>query len=731
MKRNKALGILLLGAFVMTPFFWKVIPANVVYAAEEINLNEPKVVNIAGESVSQTNLSLANDLAARIKDRPDEVEVTDLFNACGATWENKEPFVKNVIKYLEHADADFYAFRGTCSFRGRYQRDGSMKIFMTNMHWEETIEEHNQVVEEVDRVVAMIPKNLTTAEKIFWVNNYLATTAQYNNAAVTNIESNPHAYTPYGVLLDKTGVCESYAKAFAMIMKRLDIKSYRVTSMDMNHTWNIVEVDGKWYNIDVTHNDPVGQEEDELTYNYFLKSSDYLDAQPRHQAPDEKLKNLHNTDRDENPFGIYSVKKPTFENNKFYFFNNHYNFSERWNMDKTVDLKVYNPNNNTLEIVKDRIEKPVVTIDDKTVVVRMNVENKKVEAFYLSNLNNPIGELELKDLKSLRIINDSKGNPAPMNSIRVDNIEFDGSNLKLNLMAYNNSWNNPLLNEPYSVTMPISIEGSEAPEPTVTEPTPDKPAPVEPIPTEPTPDKPEAVEPTVTEATPEKPELVEPAPTEPTPDKPAPVEPAPTEPTPDKPVPVKPTPTEPTSEKSVPVKPAPTEPKSDKPVPVKPAPAEPKPEKPTSVTQDLYADIKKMDDLNQLVYRYNSSYNIDERNAVISRIEELYQEHYKNFKTTYDYKEGNLTIRIASMLGKKTDVYSLHSRYQDYINAKRYYETTKFWYQSMLLSYDTMQNAYNQMKKSYDTLTDEYRKTNTLPKIVSERTSYRSFYRNL
>lgn len=247
----------------------------------------------------------------------------------------------------------------------------------------------------------------------------------------------------------------------------------------------------------------------------------------------------------------------------------------------------------------------------------------------------------MKDLKSLKILKDEHGKSAPMNSIRVDSIELDGSNLKLNLLSYNQSWNNPLLNDPYSVIMPISLGEPVSAELTPTEPTPEKPEPVEPIPTEPA------------------------------------------------------------------------------------------PEKPTSVTEDPYADIKKMNDLNQLVYRYNSSYNIDERNAVISRIEELYQEHYKNFKTTYDYKEGNLTIRIASMLGKKTDVYSLHSRYQDYINAKRYYETTKFWYQSMLLSYDTMQNAYNQMKKSYDTLTDEYRKTNKLPKIVSERTSYRSFYRNL
>ena len=40
-----------------------------------------------------------------------------------------------------------------------------------------------------------------------------------------------------------------------------------------NHAWNIVKVDEKWYNIDLTCDDPISPDgKPVLTYNYFLKN---------------------------------------------------------------------------------------------------------------------------------------------------------------------------------------------------------------------------------------------------------------------------------------------------------------------------------------------------------------------------------------------------------------------------------------------------------------------------
>ena len=68
-------------------------------------------------------------------------------------------------------------------------------------------------------------------------------------------------FSAYGVLVNHTGVCESYANAFYMCMKALDIPCKVINGMANGmggwaaHAWNQVLVDGKWYYIDCTWDD--------------------------------------------------------------------------------------------------------------------------------------------------------------------------------------------------------------------------------------------------------------------------------------------------------------------------------------------------------------------------------------------------------------------------------------------------------------------------------------------
>lgn len=52
-------------------------------------------------------------------------------------------------------------------------------------------------------------------------------------------------------------VCEGYAKAFQLLMNACGIENIYVTGTSRNqgHAWNIVKLDGKYYNVDVTWND--------------------------------------------------------------------------------------------------------------------------------------------------------------------------------------------------------------------------------------------------------------------------------------------------------------------------------------------------------------------------------------------------------------------------------------------------------------------------------------------
>ncbi len=78
--------------------------------------------------------------------------------------------------------------------------------------------------------------------------------------------------TPYDMIRDKSGVCSAYAALFAMIARECGIP-VRVQSGRLaggNHGWNLVNVGGAWYHLDVTNNDAA------RSGRYFLKSSKSL-----------------------------------------------------------------------------------------------------------------------------------------------------------------------------------------------------------------------------------------------------------------------------------------------------------------------------------------------------------------------------------------------------------------------------------------------------------------------
>lgn len=56
----------------------------------------------------------------------------------------------------------------------------------------------------------------------------------------------------YGALVNKKAVCQGIAVGFADLCTDLGLECYVEGSTAMNHAWNKVKVDGKWYHIDVT-----------------------------------------------------------------------------------------------------------------------------------------------------------------------------------------------------------------------------------------------------------------------------------------------------------------------------------------------------------------------------------------------------------------------------------------------------------------------------------------------
>lgn len=136
---------------------------------------------------------------------------------------------------------------------------------------------NSYVESEREKVKALIDDRMTDFEKVLTVHNYLVTNYEYDySLTIRNI---------YDFFEEKTGVCEAYSLATKYILDGIGIECDYVLSESMNHDWNIVKIDGEWYHLDVTHDDPsvngAGDILGYCQYEFFLKSDEYMAAQGR------------------------------------------------------------------------------------------------------------------------------------------------------------------------------------------------------------------------------------------------------------------------------------------------------------------------------------------------------------------------------------------------------------------------------------------------------------------
>ena len=140
----------------------------------------------------------------------------------------------------------------------------------------------NQAINQVESLKNQIVNSLqgTTKDKIQEVHDCLVENLDYDESL-----SRINCHNVYGALIEKTAVCEGYAKAFKYILDEANIPCMLITGEGTNsagntetHAWNYVKINGIWYAVDVTWDDPIviggGILPNDLKYKYFLKGSD-------------------------------------------------------------------------------------------------------------------------------------------------------------------------------------------------------------------------------------------------------------------------------------------------------------------------------------------------------------------------------------------------------------------------------------------------------------------------
>ena len=108
----------------------------------------------------------------------------------------------------------------------------------------------------VDAVDEIITDGMTDYEKEKAVYDYIFYGTQFNEENLSPVdfdEGEDNSHNPYGFFHDHTTICVGNATTFKLFMDVLGIDCEIIHSTeDGEHAWNIVELDGDWYHVDVT-----------------------------------------------------------------------------------------------------------------------------------------------------------------------------------------------------------------------------------------------------------------------------------------------------------------------------------------------------------------------------------------------------------------------------------------------------------------------------------------------
>ncbi|MFA5659407.1 MAG: transglutaminase domain-containing protein [Oscillospiraceae bacterium] len=155
-----------------------------------------------------------------------------------------------------------------------------------------------EIYNECDRIIKLlITEDMTEYEKELAIHNYIITHAQYDLDELSTFEAvSEDSFTPYGILFNKKGVCLGYTRTFQLFMDIIGVECLTVHSTandNEEHAWNMVRLDGRWYHVDVTWDDPIPDNGEKPVFSYFNVTDEIMKAQ--HQWDSSKFPRADST----------------------------------------------------------------------------------------------------------------------------------------------------------------------------------------------------------------------------------------------------------------------------------------------------------------------------------------------------------------------------------------------------------------------------------------------------
>ena len=167
------------------------------------------------------------------------------------------------------------------------------------------IKEYNRKIEKAvnDLAISLKLTEGTEYEKELKIHDWMCNFVSYDfdGADINNPVRFMEAHNIIGVFAHHRAQCEGIAKAVKVLLNAVDVKCIVATgNADGNgqkgpHAWNIVNIDGSAYQLDVTWDiGAIGKNKDRMAYDYFNLTDEMMN---KDHIPDSKLPACNSLDK--------------------------------------------------------------------------------------------------------------------------------------------------------------------------------------------------------------------------------------------------------------------------------------------------------------------------------------------------------------------------------------------------------------------------------------------------
>jgi hypothetical protein len=188
------------------------------------------------------------------------------FSSVQVTYSENKTSLKKDIKDLLNAaiisDDYLHFIVKTYGYNATIQGNTAAITFRFT-YWE-TLNQTNEVKKRVTQILnKILTSDMNDHQKEKAIHDWIVTHLAYDKSLVS--------HSAYDGLIHGQTVCQGYALLTYEMMKQagIPVKIVEGTSRGISHTWNLVQIGGKWYHLDTTWDDPVPDIPGRAVYNYY------------------------------------------------------------------------------------------------------------------------------------------------------------------------------------------------------------------------------------------------------------------------------------------------------------------------------------------------------------------------------------------------------------------------------------------------------------------------------